>query len=268
MTYGKICAALGAQPETLLVFDTVDSTNTVLKELARQGAPHGTVVVADHQTGGRGRLGRSFSSPRGLGLYLSALWRVDAPPDRLMHLTCMAAEAARRAVLEVSGVDAQLKWINDLVVSRKKLAGILTELVSTPAGLAVICGVGINCGQTDTDYPPEVATLAVSLKQLKADSDRSVLAAALIRQLALAYDHLLTPAEWMAEYCRHCLTLGQDVQLLRNGSSQPAHVDGMTQEGALLVTHPDGTHETVFSGEVSVRGLYGYLDDAAAATAF
>lgn len=262
MTYDKICAALGARPETLLVFDTVVSTNTVLKELARQGAPHGAVVVADHQTGGRGRLGRSFSSPRGLGLYLSALWRVDAPPDRLMHLTCMAAEATRRAVLEASGVNARLKWINDLVIGGKKLAGILTELVSTSEGLAVICGIGINCGQTDADFPPEVAKLAVSLKQLGADPDRSALAASLIRQLELAYHDLLTPEAWMAQYRRHCLTLGQDVQLLRNGSFQPAHVDGMTQEGALLVTHPDGTHETVFSGEVSVRGLYGYLDDA------
>lgn len=260
MTYDKICAALGARPETLLVFDTVDSTNNVLKELARQGAPHGTVVLAEHQTGGRGRLGRSFSSPRGLGLYLSALWRVEAPPDRLMHLTCLAAEAARRAVLEASGVEAGIKWINDLVVGRKKLAGILTELVTTPEGLAVICGIGINCGQTDADFPPEVAELAVSLKQLGAEADRSVLAAALIRQLEAACENLLTPETWMEQYRRHCLTLGKDVRLVRNGSSTPAYVDDLTPEGALVVTYPDGTRETVFSGEASVRGLYGYAD--------
>lgn len=261
MTSDTIHAALGRthSPEPLIVLDIVDSTNTYLKQLARQGAAHGTVVVANRQTGGRGRRGRSFSSPPGKGLYLSALWRLPASPDRLMHLTCLAAEAARRAIVHAAGIESQIKWINDLVVGQMKLCGILTELVTTPKGLAVVCGVGINCTQAPEDFPPEVAPMATSLAQLGASVDRSVLAAALITQLELAYADLLTPEAWMEAYRRHCLTLGQDVQLIRDDTVVPAHADALTDQGALVVTLADGTTTTVFSGEVSVRGMYGYV---------
>lgn len=261
MTPDTIRDALGQSRSAgpLIVLDTVDSTNTYLKELARQGAAHGTVVVANQQTGGRGRRGRSFSSPSGKGLYLSALWRVQTSPDRLMHLTCLAAEAARRAIAHAAGIDAQIKWINDLVVRQKKLCGILTELVTTPQGLAVVCGIGINCIQAPEDFPPEVAPMATSLAQLGVAVDRSVLAASLIAQLELAYADLLTPESWMEAYRRHCLTLGQDVQLIRDNAAVSAHADALTDQGALLVTLADGTTTTVFSGEVSVRGMYGYV---------
>lgn len=259
MTYDSICSALGERPGNLIVLKSVDSTNTFLKELARQGAPHGTIVTAHHQTGGRGRLGRSFSSPPGLGVYLSVLWRINAAPDRLMHLTCMAAEAARRAVLEAAGIEAQLKWINDLVVGTRKLCGILTELVSTDQGLAVVCGIGINCKQASEDFPPDIADIAVSIRQLGGRADRSALAAALIRQLASAYQNLLTPEQWMADYRRHCLTPGKDVQLIRGNEVRLAHAEDITEQGGLLVTLQDGTREVISSGEVSVRGTYGYL---------
>lgn len=259
MTYDSICSALGQCPSSLMVLETVDSTNTFLKELARQGAPHGTIVAAHQQTGGRGRLGRSFSSPPGLGLYLSVLWRIQAAPEQLMHLTCVAAEAARRAVQEAAGIDPQLKWINDLVVGKRKLCGILTELVSTDQGLAVVCGIGVNCKQEPKDFPPEIADMAVSIRQLGGKEDRSALAAALIRQLDAACEDLLTPAQWMADYRRHCMTLGQDVQLIRGDEVRLAHAEDITEQGALLVTLQNGAREAVFSGEVSVRGMYGYL---------
>lgn len=261
MTHDSICAALGNHPwsKGLIVLDAVDSTNTYLKNLARQGAAHGTTVIAGSQTNGRGRRGRSFSSPAGKGLYLSVLWRVNADPAQLMHLTCMAAEAARRAIEKSCGIECQIKWINDLVAEGKKLCGILTELVTTPQGLAIVCGIGINCTQRMEDFPPEVAPMATSLAQLGAPASRSTLAAALMEQLALAFDALLTPQTWMASYRRHCLTLGQDVQLLQNDQLRLAHVNGMNDQGALLVTLADGTQETIFSGEASVRGMYGYL---------
>lgn len=261
MTHDSIFAALGNHPwsRELIVLDAVDSTNNYLKNLARQGAAHGTTVIAGAQTSGRGRRGRSFSSPAGKGLYLSTLWRVNADPSQLMHLTCMAAEAARRAIEEACGIQCQIKWINDLVVQKKKLCGILTELVSTPQDLAIVCGIGINCTQQVEDFPPEVAPMAASLAQLGAPPSRIALAAALMEQLALAYDALLTPQSWMASYRRHCLTLGQDVQLVQNDLVRFAHVDAMDDQGALLVTLADGTKETIFSGEASVRGMYGYL---------
>ena len=262
MTHDSILAALGSHPwaDRITVLETVDSTNNFAKELARQGAPHGTVVLADHQTGGRGRRGRSFSSPRGMGLYFSAVLRFSAPPDQLLNLTCVAAEAVRRAILQASGLDTQIKWINDLVCRNKKLCGILTELVTTPEGPAVICGIGVNCFQQPEDFPPEVAAMATSLLQLTGQADRSALAAAIIGQLqAAAADLPHKAAPWMDSYRAHCLTLGKDVKLVRDGTERLAHVDGMDDQGALLVTLADGTTETVFSGEASVRGMYGYL---------
>lgn len=262
MTYDTIAAHLGDHPwlDRITVLDTVDSTNTRAKALAVQGAPHGTVILSDHQTGGRGRLGRSFSSPKGKGVYLSVIFRYAVPPEQLMHSTCVVAEAARRAVLDAGGVRADIKWINDLVCGKKKLCGILTELVTTADGFALICGIGVNCSQLPEDFPPDVAPMATSLLQLTGHADRAAVAAALIHQLHLASLDLITnPAAWMQPYKAHCITLEQDVQLLQNDTVRLAHVDDMDDRGALLVTLADGTKETIFSGEVSVRGMYGYI---------
>jgi len=261
MTTSSILARLGDHPwaEQLTVLETVDSTNTFAKALAAQSAPHGTIVLADHQTGGRGRLGRSFSSPRGLGVYLSAILRFDAPPDQLMHLTCVMAEAVRRAIADASGLEPDIKWTNDLVYEKKKLCGILTELTVTPQGPAIIVGAGVNCFQQPSDFPPEVAQMATSLVQLTGAADRSAVAAAIIRQLHLASEEMLMPQRWMDSYRAHCITLGKDVKLVRGDEIRLGHVDAMDDRGALLVTLADGTKETVFSGEVSVRGMYGYL---------
>lgn len=240
MTKETILSYLNDHPwaKHLTVLPIIGSTNTYLKELARQGAPHGTAVIADHQTAGRGRLGRSFVSPKGSGLYLSVLLRQS--PD--LRLTPMAAEAVRRAVLEASGLEAQIKWINDLVYDGKKLCGILTEL----CGDAVILGIGINC----RGIPHEVAT---SLEEAGHPCDRSKLAAAVLKALS----HM-SPT-WLADYRAHCLTIGQDVQLIQNETVRLAHADDMDDQGALLVTLSDGTKERIISGEVSVRGLYGYI---------
>ena len=241
----------------IICLDTVDSTNTHAKQLAGQGAPHGTVVLANRQTGGRGRLGRQFSSPAGLGIYCSVVLRYSVPPERLLLLTPVMAEAARRAVVQATGLQPSIKWINDLVLEGRKLCGILTEL---GAGFVVV-GIGINCSQQTADFPPELRGTAISLSQALAKPvDRDAVAAELIRQVQMAADGFLAdPACWMLDYRHHCLTIGKDVQLIRGDTIRYAHVDDMDETGALLVTLPDGTKETVFSGEVSVRGLYGYL---------
>ena len=111
--------------DTLYWYDTIDSTNNRAKELAREGAPHGTVVTSGCQTAGRGRMGRSFHSPEGLGIYLSVILRPNCPPDQLMHLTSCAAVAMCDAVQKVSGLRPGIKWVNDLILNKKKLGGIL-----------------------------------------------------------------------------------------------------------------------------------------------
>lgn len=261
-----VLGCLGDHPwaEHLIVLDSVESTNTYAKALAAQGAPHGTVVISDHQTGGKGRRGRSFSSPKGKGVYLSLILRYDVPPDRMMCLTAVVAEAVRRAILESCGLETGIKWTNDLVYGKRKLCGILTELsVVAETGLTdyAVPGIGINCGQLPEDFPPEVAPMAISLLQaLGRGVDRCQLAAALVRQLHMASGDLLeAPADWMAGYKAHCITLGQDVKIVRGDRVQLAHVDDMDDQGALLVTLADGRKEKVLSGEVSVRGMYGYV---------
>ena len=243
--------------DQIICLDTVDSTNTYAKKLASQGAPHGTVVLADRQTVGRGRLGRSFSSPAGLGIYCSVILLYSVPPERLLLLTPVMAEAARRAVVQATGLQPSIKWINDLVLDGRKLCGILTEL---GAGFVVV-GIGINCNQQTEDFPPELQEIAISLSQsLGKSADRAAVTAELLRQVQLAADGFLEdPGLWMKDYRRHCLTIGKDVQLIRGDTVRYAHVDEMDENGALLVTLTDGTKEIVFSGEVSVRGLYGYL---------
>lgn len=265
MTRETLAARLGDHPwaERLVVLDTVTSTNTVARDLAKQGAEHGTVVLADYQTGGKGRLGRRFSSPAGLGIYCSVVLRPAVEPERLLHLTPMAAEAVRRAVVEATGLQPEIKWINDLVLDGRKLCGILTELGMGADGKAdfVIVGIGINCGQQTDDFPPELQQMAVSLSMaLGRPVEREQIIAAVLRQLAQASDALLTDAsDWMHSYRTHCLTIGKDVQLIRGDTVRYAHVDDMDDQGALLVTLADGTKEKVFSGEVSVRGMYGYI---------
>lgn len=266
MTEGKLRQLLEGHPwqNRILLLEQVDSTNTYAKKLAAQGASHGTVVLAREQTGGRGRLGRSFSSPKDQGSYCSVLLRYSLPPEQLLCLTPVAAEAVRRALTAVSGREIGIKWTNDLVFEKKKLCGILTELSVQPeTGLTdyVILGVGINCGQLPEDFPPEVAPMATSLRQILGQQpDRNQVAAALLQALQPAMEALPEGAQpWMEGYRTNCVTVGQDVKILRGDRVQYAHVDDLTDTGALLVTLEDGSKDTVLSGEVSVRGMYGYL---------
>ncbi len=248
--------------DSIIVLETVDSTNTFAKALARQGAPHGTVVLANRQTGGRGRLGRSFFSPANMGIYCSVVLRPNTPPGQFPHLTVMMAEAARRAVAGTTGLSPMVKWVNDLVLDGKKLCGILTELEATPERTDfVIVGVGINCAQHRDDFPPELQDMATSLSMaMGQEADPAAVTAELIRQISLAADALLTaPAPWLDSYRSHCITLHREVQVLGNGSVRRGYAEDMDASGALFIRFPDGSLETVSRGEISVRGLYGYV---------
>ena len=241
--------------------DSCDSTNNVCKRLAAEGAPDGAAVLTGHQTAGRGRRGRTFVSPEG-GLYFSLILRPHAQPEALMHLTAMAAVAAARAVEAVSGVYPGIKWTNDLVIGKKKLCGILTEIgieaESRTVDYAVV-GIGVNCDAVS--LPPEVAAMSTSLEAETGQKiSRSRLAAALVRALYEMEQALFTEKDaWLREFAAHCVTIGQDVKLVRGDDVTFAHADGIDEEAALLVTYPDGTKGAVASGEVSVRGMYGYL---------
>ncbi len=250
--------------DTLYWYDTIDSTNTKAKELAKEGAPHGTVLIAGHQTGGRGRLGRSFSSPAGMGVYLSVILRPNCLPEDLMHLTCAAAVAMCDAVEKAAGFRPKIKWINDLVFGKKKLGGILTELRPDPStGLVdyAIVGIGINCCQSQSDFPPEIQDMAASLSMVTGKQViPAYLAGKMIEALVDMDQTLLTKKAAMMDcYRKDCITLGQDVVVVRGEEIGYGTALELDIAGGLIVRFNDGSVKTVCSGEVSVRGMYGYL---------
>lgn len=249
--------------DSLLWFETIESTNTRARELARQGALHGTVLIADHQTGGRGRLGRSFHSPAGSGIYMSVILRPCCKPQEIMHLTCAAAVAMCDAVESAVGVRPRIKWTNDLVCGKRKIAGILTELGFDAAGNVdfAVVGIGINCCQNETDFPEEIRGIAGSLASVSGQSvDRVKVAAAMMDALyRMDQDLLRGKADILTQYRRDCITLGQEVSLVRGDEVRHGTALDIDKIGALVVRLQDGRVETVQSGEVSIRGMYGYV---------
>lgn len=249
---------------SILYFDTIDSTNTHAKALASAGAPHGTVLIADTQTGGRGRMGRSFHSPSGKGIYLSVILRPNCTPAELMHLTCAAGCAMCDAVETVAGIRPGIKWINDLVWETKKLGGILTELsIDTKTGMVsyAVVGIGINCGQKSEDFPKEIQNIATSLSIITGKpTDRSHLAAAMINALCAMNDRLLTEkAAIMEQYRTDCVTIGKAVSVHRFEEVRHGTALSVDHDGCLLVRFADGHTESIGSGEVSIRGMYSYV---------
>ena len=250
--------------DSLLWYKTIDSTNTRAKELAVQGAPAGTVLIADNQTGGRGRRGRSFHSPAGTGIYMSVILRPNCVPTDLMHLTCATAVAMCEAVEKAAGFRPGIKWTNDLVYGKRKLGGILTELGLSPNGTVdyAIIGIGINCRQQEADFAEDIRKIAGSLSMVTgSDIDRAKVAAAMMDALHQMDNRLLSEKAAILEaYRKDCITLGREISLLRLGEEvRHGRAIDMDDEGALIVEFSDGHRECVNSGEVSVRGMYGYL---------
>lgn len=244
-------------------FDTIDSTNTRAKALGIQGAPHGTVLIADRQTGGRGRLGRSFHSPSGSGIYLSVILRPNCHASELMHLTCAAGIAMCDAVADVCKLRPGIKWTNDLVFGKKKLGGILTELSLDAAGNVnfAVVGIGINCRQLESDFPEEICSIATSLQMetRKAVEIPKMAAAMLIRLEEISQKLLPCKLQIMEQYRRDCITIGQDISVVSGNTVRHGTAISVDKDGALAVRFQDGHTETVSSGEVSIRGMYGYV---------
>ena len=248
---------------TVRCFDLIDSTNSYLKREAVNGAPNGLCVVSNEQTAGRGRSGRSFFSAADCGVYLSVLLRPRCVPEKTMTLTAHAAVAVCEAISRVCGVETEIKWTNDIVLNGHKLCGILTEItLEGETGLvdSVVIGSGVNGNYTLEDFPEDLRTVAGSIfSETGKRIDRAELAAELI----LALDRMTAAWEndhhaYLNAYRDRCITVGKEVRILRGDEARNAFALEITDDFALRVRYDDQTEEILNSGEVSVRGLYGY----------
>lgn len=248
----------------LVCLDTVDSTNNEVKRRAVDQVPEGLVVVSAQQTGGRGRRGRSFQSPKGKGLYLTALLRPRLDPSQVADITAWVAVAVCDGIEAACGVRPQIKWTNDLVLNGKKLCGILTELglESESNDLDyLITGIGINVNHTPEDFDAEVRPIATSLAQeLGHPVRRAQLAVEIIRALDRMYAQFPQhKQEYLERYRADCLTVGKQVQLITPAAREEAFAVAIDDDFRLVVEYPDGRRAALSAGEVSVRGMYGYV---------
>lgn len=237
---------------------TVTSTNTVLKELAKQGAPHGSLCLCECQTAGRGRMNRVWASPEGQGIWMSVLLRPALQAEDAPLITFACALAMAQAVREVTALDARIKWPNDLVLHGRKLCGILLEMGIDAKGLYVVAGTGLNIRRGA--YPAELADRATSLEEHAALPDRGAIIAAYLNALEEAVTAIeeegLTGIA--ASYRARSVTLGSRVHV--SGAAElTGTAEDIDSSGALLVRTEDGTLHRVLAGDVSVRGVMGYV---------
>lgn len=236
---------------------TVGSTNRYARMLAQDGAAHGTLVVADEQTAGRGRRGRGWISPAGDGIFMSLIVRPDAHPSQVAKLSLLTALAVAEAISEETGLDARIKWPNDIVISGRKVCGLLLEMTADEQCVYdVVAGVGINVHQTAFDE--EIAHTASSLDLL---GGRVFSRPALVRAFLRAFERAMAmdDMEMMGAYCARSATLGSRVQVIALDGTYTGTAEGITDSGSLLVTDDKGVRHEVLAADVSVRGIMGYV---------
>lgn len=242
--------------------DKTDSTNIQARKLADSGAPHGTLVVADKQEGGKGRRGRNWESPSGVGIWMSLLLRPQISSVSASMLTLVMAMAAGRGIRETTGLECMIKWPNDLVLNQKKICGILTEMSTELMEIQnVVIGAGINVCQEE--FPEEIRATATSLylesgKKFR----RSDMIAAIMKAFETYYDQFVLTEDMsglMEEYNRCLVNRDREVCILAPSGEFRGVAEGINKNGGLEVRLADGSKTEVISGEVSVRGVYGYV---------
>lgn len=246
----------------VLYLDETDSTNVQAKKLGEAEGKHGTLIVSDRQTAGKGRRGRGWDSPSGASIYMSILLRPDILPDKAPMLTLVMALAVVRAVREITGEEAGIKWPNDIVLNKKKICGILTEMSAEIDYINhVVIGVGINVNTED--FPEEIKKTATSLfietgKKWK----RSEFIAAAMKYFEEYYEIFLKTQNLkilQEIYNGFLVNKDAQVRVLEPGNEFDGCALGINETGELLVRKSDGEITKIYAGEVSVRGIYGYV---------
>lgn len=246
----------------VLYFDTIDSTNTKAQELAEKGYPSGTLVVADKQESGKGRRGRSWVSPSGTGIFMTLMIKPDINPNNASMLTLVAALAVAKAITSVTGEEAMIKWPNDIVVNGKKVCGILTEMNAQFDYINhIVVGIGINVH--NESFPEEISQMASSL-MIEAGGKRfhrAQIIAETMSYFEQYYDTFLKTQDLSAlvrEYDELLVNRNKSVRVLDPKEPFDGKAMGITPKGELIVDTWE-SRKLVSSGEVSVRGIYGYV---------
>ena len=239
------------------VFSSVTSTNTILKEMAEQGAKEGTVIIAEEQTAGRGRTGKQFYSPKGTGIYISILLRPDIPAEESLFLTTSAAVATARAIEDVSDKRALIKWVNDIYLEDKKTCGILTEgafNVETGKLDYAIVGIGINVCIPDGGFPDNIKDIATAIfdKQTDSINKRSILIANLLDYFMEYYKDFKSKS-YVKEYIERSMIIGKTITVIEGSKTSVAKAIDIDKNCRLKVQFEDGTTKWLSSGEVSTK---------------
>ena len=239
-------------------YKTISSTNEIAKNLALSGAKHGTVVISEEQTAGKGRLGRSFYSPANTGIYMSIILRPNLTAMDSVLITTSSSVIICESIKKVTGIDCQIKWINDIYLNNKKVAGILTEASTNfESGTIdyIILGIGINFNQPKDDFPDELKSIASSLFNNNNNNiNRNMLCAEIISNI-LDMIPRIKNYDFISEYKKRSIVLNQEIIYISSGISSKGKAININCDGSLVVEHDDGSIKILNSGEVSIRRL-------------
>jgi len=244
------------------VYDSIDSTNGEAKRLWQNGLKEPALILAREQTAGKGRRGRTWYSPKDEGVFMSMLLIPDIEPNHASMLTLIAGLAVSQAIKSITGLDSMIKWPNDLVIDGKKVCGILTEMSAEMDYVHhVVVGIGINVNQVDID--DSIVDIATSISANCGQVvSRPALVGAVVEAFEVLYGQFVIDQDlgFMLEaYNNRCINVGRDLRVIsRSGEIEGLGI-GITEDGTLQIGLKDGTITTVNAGEVSVRGLYGYI---------
>lgn len=243
-------------------FDEVDSTNAMAKKYAEDGATEGTVIVADVQNNGKGRRGRTWKSPKESGIWMSVILKPDIATYRASMLTLTAGLAVSKAIEKITGLENQIKWPNDIVANGRKICGILTEMNAEIDRINyIIVGIGINVNMKE--FPIEIREKATSIfLETGKEQNRLYLLDEVLNQFEKYYDIFLKTKDLsslMEEYNSRLINKDHKVKILQDENSYEAISKGINENGELIVEDENGNQKEIVSGDVSVRGVYGYV---------
>lgn len=236
----------------IIIFDKINSTNNYAKNIKKEEIKKPIIIIANEQTEGRGRLGKTFFSPKDTGLYMSIVFSPDKSPEELFMLTIIAAVSVCEAVINITELPAEIKWVNDVFIDGKKICGILTEAeINYQSGKIekAIVGIGVNTQFPENNFPKEIENIASAINSEKAE--RNILAAEIINKFEEYYQENDNKSI-IEKYKKYSLVLNKKIRYIKNNTEYSATATDINERGNLVVTLSDGTTDILNSGEISI----------------